>query len=67
MRKLKYLFLLTIFMVTKSFSQVYNLKLTETTGKYKSINEGKQLDTTKIDYIDYDNDVSNFTLAFELI
>jgi hypothetical protein len=54
-------------MVTKSFSQVYNLKLTETTGKYKSINEGKQLDTTKIDYIDYDNDVSNFTLAFELI
>lgn len=67
MRKLKYLFLLTIFMVTKSFSQVYNLKLTETTRKYKSINEGKQLDTTKIDYIDYDNDVSNFTLAFELI
>jgi hypothetical protein len=63
MRALKYLFLLTIFMVTKSFSQVSNYTFSETTGTYTVITLGTQLVTTTAGSTSYDSDGSNFALA----
>ena len=64
MRALKYLFLLTIFMATKSFSQVAtNYTFSETTGTYTTVTSGTQLVTSTANTTTYDTDGSYFSLA----